>query len=101
MWTRQSAKISGDLLTITGDTSVATYKLFGANTLHAVYRRGQISTSAHMTRIELADLMRTGASIPWVLTELLDTALHENGKPIRLEVVLFKPDGRGPFPLPL
>jgi pimeloyl-ACP methyl ester carboxylesterase len=26
-------------------------------------------------------------------------ALGENGKPVRLEVVLFKPEGEGPFPL--
>src|SRR5262249_7198775 len=56
---------------------------------------------ATMSRIELADLTRPGATIAWGLPniEFLDTALMENGKPIRLETVLMKPSGSGPFPL--
>src|SRR5215813_12655696 len=32
-------------------------------------------------------------------SELVATGLVEGGKPIRLEVVTFKPPGQGPFPL--
>jgi hypothetical protein len=32
-------------------------------------------------------------------SELLRTALIEDGKPVNLEVVIFRPDGAGPFPL--
>lgn len=32
-------------------------------------------------------------------TRYLETDLKENGEPIKLEVVLFTPEGAGPFPL--
>jgi len=46
-------------------------------------------------------LLLPGAVIPWTRGkfERLRTALVENGKPIDLEVVIFRPDGTGPFPL--
>ena len=41
-----------------------------------------------------------GARVAWTTpSEFLDTTLQEGGKPIRLEVVIEKPSGSGPFPL--
>jgi pimeloyl-ACP methyl ester carboxylesterase len=46
-------------------------------------------------------LLASGQNITWSKrqVEFLDTDLVENGRPVRLEVVLFKPEGAGPFPL--
>ena len=46
-------------------------------------------------------LTAPGAVIPWPrgTSELVRTPLVEGGKPIDLEVVVFDPDGIGPFPL--
>jgi pimeloyl-ACP methyl ester carboxylesterase len=44
--------------------------------------------------------MLPGAKIAWTTpSEFLNTTLREEGKPIRLEVVIKKPSGSGPFPL--
>jgi len=91
--------VSGDTLTLAGN--FATYQLTAAEMLLATYQRGQGRSHATMTRIELAALTRPGATINWTSgeDEFLDTDLTEDGKRVRLEVVLFKPKGSGPFPL--
>ncbi len=96
-WHRHKATISGNTLRI---ERFATYELTGNGKLDATYQAGNGRARATMSRIELADLTRPGA-IAWGLPniEFLDTALKENGKPIRLETVLVKPSGSGPFPL--
>ncbi|WP_063800191.1 alpha/beta hydrolase family protein [Bradyrhizobium retamae] len=53
-----------------------------------------------MTRADFASLTR-GAVVAWTRgkSEFLQTDLIEDGKPIRLEAVIFRPTGAGPFPL--
>jgi pimeloyl-ACP methyl ester carboxylesterase len=54
-----------------------------------------------MTKTDLTKLSVPDAVIPWTRgkSEHLRTALVEDGKPVDLEVVIFRPDGVGPFPL--
>ena len=54
-----------------------------------------------MTKMDLTTLTVPGSVIPWTRgkSELLRTALTEDGKPVDLEVVIFRPNGAGPFPL--
>jgi pimeloyl-ACP methyl ester carboxylesterase len=54
-----------------------------------------------MTPADLAALTRPGAVVHWTRgrSELVPTELIEDGKPVRLEVVTFKPPREGPFPL--
>ncbi|MPZ35188.1 MAG: alpha/beta fold hydrolase [Rhodospirillales bacterium] len=54
-----------------------------------------------MSRVEIATLLAAEEHITWSRrqVEFLNTNLVENGKPVRLETVLFKPAGDGPFPL--
>src|SRR5260370_14168952 len=95
-WDRHKATISGNT---PRRGRFATYELPVNGKLDATYQAGNGRARATMSRIELADLTRPGA-IAWGLPniEFLDTALKENGKPIRLETVLVKPSGSGPFP---
>jgi len=98
-WVRTNAIISGDTLTISA-SSKSVYTL-ASGTLTAVFQRGNIRSNARLSKVALNELIRPGAAIPWSRrkVEFLDTSLTEDGKPVRLEVVLFKPDGAGPFPL--
>jgi dienelactone hydrolase len=56
---------------------------------------------AAMSRTDLASLTKSGAVVAWSrgISELLQTDLLEDGRSIRLEAVVFKPPGQGPFPL--
>ncbi len=100
-WHRHEATISGDMLTIKfADTLNVTYVLSPTDSLRATYRRGDIVVPATLSRVALTELMLAGASVAWTAPgEFLDTTLQEGGKPIRLEVVIKKPPGGGPFPL--
>src|SRR5262249_39805922 len=46
-------------------------------------------------------LRQPGAIVAWTrgTSELVQTDLMEDGRPVRLEIVIFKPPGTGPFPL--
>lgn len=98
-WNRYKGTLSGDTLTISSGFT-ATYKAVG-NTLRAGFERGTGRSRAIMSKVEIATLLDPGAHIAWSKrqVEFLNTDLVENGAPVRLEVVLFKPEGAGPFPL--
>jgi dienelactone hydrolase len=53
------------------------------------------------TTMARTDLARPDAVVAWSrgTSEMLETDLLEDGNPIRLETVIFKPPGPGPFPL--
>jgi len=97
-WRRNIAVISGDMLRV---GTFATYEFTAGGRLRATYSVGTSRSSATMSKVELAELTRPGAEISWTgyPTEFLDTTLNEAGRPVRLEVVLAKPAGSGPFPL--
>lgn len=97
-WDREVGTVSGDTLTV--GCGLAKYKLTATDSLLATFECLTHVSRARMSRIELAALTRPGATINWPDgVEFLDTDLTEDGKRIRLEVVLFKPKGSGPFPL--
>jgi len=100
-WSRHEATLSGRRLTISETGFSATYDLNDQGGLNATYTRGKIVSHAVMTKMELSALTEPDAVIPWTRgkSELLRTALIEDGMPIDLEVVIFKPNGAGPFPL--
>lgn len=54
-----------------------------------------------MGRTDMAALTRPDADVTWSrgTSEILQTDLLEDGNSIRLETVIFKPPGPGPFPL--
>ena len=100
-WSRYTATVSGRRLTIAEAGFSATYDLTDHEELKATYARGNIRSQATMMRADFVSLTKPGAVVDWIRgkSELLQTGLAEDGKLIRLEVVIFKPPGAGPFPL--
>ncbi len=100
-WSRHEATLSGRRLTISEAGFSATYDLNDQGGSNATYTRGKIVSHAAMTKMDLTTLSVPDAVISWTRGkfELLRTALIEDGKPVNLEVVIFRPNGVGPFPL--
>jgi dienelactone hydrolase len=110
-WRRMDAVLSGRTLTVSERVALtatltvpvftATYDMDDDGQLNAVFKSDDRVARAAMTRMDLATLIRTDAVVPWSrgTSELLATDLNEDGNPIRLEAVIFKPSGPGPFPL--
>src|SRR5258708_8886385 len=101
-WSRHTATASGRRLTIAEAGFSATYDLTDRQVLQATYVRGGIRSQATLVKADVAVLTKPGALVDWTggKSELLQTDLIEHGRPIRLEAVIFKPPGAGPFPLP-
>lgn len=110
-WRRMDAVLSGRTLTVaervaltatlTVPVFTATYDMDDDGQLNAFFKSSDRIARAAMTRMDLASLTRPDAVVPWSRgrSELLDTDLRDDGNPIRLETVIFKPAGSGPFPL--
>ena len=100
-WSRQTATVSERRLTFATAAMSATYELINQDALAGTYARGTIRSQAIMARVDFATLIKPGAAVDWTggKSELLQTDLVEDGKPIRLEAAIFKPPGAGPFPL--
>ena len=101
IWRRHVAKIADQRLTVTDPTFSATYEFAPSGALRAVFRSGETRNNGMLWRVDLSTLMAARASVAWtpLKREFLHTSLLEDGKPVRLEVVLFRPAGSGPFPL--
>lgn len=99
-WKRHAASASAESLSISDGGLSVTYAAKGRDAL-ATYVRGDLRSQAAMARADLATLAVAGAAVDWSggHSEFLQTELVENGRPIRLETVIFKPSGSGPFPL--
>ncbi len=78
----------------------ATYDMDDDGQLQAFFK-GRGIARATMSRTDLAALARPDAVVAWSrgTSEMLETDLLEDGRPIRLETVIFRPPGSGPFPL--
>jgi dienelactone hydrolase len=100
-WLRREGIASGRSLKVTGQGFTATYEMAEDGSLKAHYERGDIASSATMAKADLASLTRPDAVVAWTRgkSEFLQTDLIEDGKPVRLEAVMFRPSGAGPFPL--
>jgi dienelactone hydrolase len=95
-YSRLGASVSGDTLTVEGSVTT-TYKLTSATSATASRRRGDSRAQTDMVKVDLAALIASGEKFAESI--MISTKLRENGKPIRLEVVIHKPPGDGPFPL--
>lgn len=86
-WRRHDARISGDVLTVADATFTATYEVTPLGTLRAVFQRGDVRNNGKLWPVDLGALVAGGPPIQWtaLTRELLDTSLHEDGKPVRLE----------------
>ena len=96
-YSRLGANVSGDTLTVESSPTATTYKLTSATSATASRRRGNRHAQADMVKVDLAALIASGEKFAESI--MISTNLRENGKPIRLEVVIAKPPGDGPFPL--
>jgi hypothetical protein len=99
-WWRLDAAVSGRALTVRAPTFTVTYDMDDDGRLNGFFKGGRIARTT-MGRTDLAVLVRPDAVVTWSrgTSELLQTDLLEDGNSIRLETVIFKPPGPGPFPL--
>ena len=99
-WTRISGKVVGDRLTAFGNGFEVTYDALNSDTLDAVFALNNGRSQATLRRWESNDLADVG-KVKWNNAEsiMLATGLQEQGKEVSLEVVLSRPEGKGPFPL--
>jgi pimeloyl-ACP methyl ester carboxylesterase len=100
-WRRLEGVASGRTLNVSGEGFSATYDMIEDGGLKARFEFGDVVNSADMTRVDFPSLTWPGAAVAWTRGsyEFLQTDLIEEGKPVRLEVVIFRPAGAGPFPL--
>jgi dienelactone hydrolase len=110
-WRRFDAVVSERTLTVaervalsvnlTVPVFTATYNLDENGQVDAVFKSGDRIARAAMSRMDLRSLRKRDAVVPWSrgTSELLQTDLRDEGNPIRLETVIFRPSGPGPFPL--
>jgi dienelactone hydrolase len=100
-WLRLEGIASERSLKVRGKSFSATYELIDSGGLKARFQLGDSVSRASMTRADFASLLRPDAAVAWTRakSEFLETGLIEDGRPVRLEAVIFKPDGAGPFPL--
>jgi dienelactone hydrolase len=100
-WLRLDGIASERSLKVQGRSFSATYEPTGSGGLKAHFKLGDNVSRASMTRADFAALTKPDAVVAWTRAkfELLETGLIEDGKPVRLETVIFKPNGAGPFPL--
>ena len=100
-WLRLEGTVSEHTLNVRGGGFSASYEMTENGGLKAHYERGTNVANAEMVRTDFASLTRADAVVAWTRgkQEFLQTDLFEEGKPVRLEVVIFRPPGAGPFPL--
>jgi hypothetical protein len=100
-WLRFEGIVSGRTLKVTGQGFSSTYEMADDGSLKARFERGANASSATMTRADLASLTRPDTVVAWTRGkfEFLQADLIEDGKPVRLDVVIFRPAGAGSFPL--
>jgi dienelactone hydrolase len=100
-WLRLEGTASGRTLKVMSKGFTATYEMAEDGSLKARFERGDTVSVATMAKADLASLTRPDAVVAWTRgkSEFLQTDLIEDGKPVRLEAVIFRPSGAGPFPL--
>lgn len=100
-WLRLEGVVTGRTLKVAGKGFSATYELTEGGGLKALFEAGNTAFGATMSRADFASLTKPDAVVEWTRgkSEFLQTEMIEQGKAIRLEVVIFRPSGPGPFPL--
>jgi len=99
-WNRPDARIDGNTLTLAGSDYSASYRRTSPGWVEASYERGPLNRRAELTQMNFAALLAPNMTFAAAGESIMiDSGLLENGQPIRLQVVIFKPEGAGPFPL--
>jgi dienelactone hydrolase len=100
-WLRLEGIASEHTLKVQGTGFSVAYELTDSGGLKARFQLGNNVSRASMTRADLAALTKPDAVVEWTRgkSEFVETGLIEDGRPVRLEAVIFKPNGAGPFPL--
>jgi hypothetical protein len=98
-WLRLEGTASGRTLKVMSKGFFATYEMAEDGSLKARFERSDIVSSATMAKADFASLTRPDAVVAWTRgkSEFLQTDLIEDGKPVRLEAVIFRPSGGGPL----
>jgi hypothetical protein len=96
---RLEGTASGRTLKVMSKGFFATYEMAEDGSLKARFERSDIVSSATMAKADFASLTRPDAVVAWTRgkSEFLQTDLIEDGKPVRLEAVIFRPSGGGPL----
>jgi pimeloyl-ACP methyl ester carboxylesterase len=85
------------------NTFNAAYRLEAGGTLTGTWQRENSRALAKLSKIDLAVLTHDGQQLSWGSSNveflMLDSGLTEDGKPVRLEAVVYRPKGVGEFPL--
>lgn len=92
-WRDLNGAVSGDSLSLTGPNYTLDFELRPSGRLRARYNKNQ--GFAIMSKGDLKRDRRWSFGA----VERIETDLVELGKPVELEVVIYKPEGDGPFPL--
>ena len=104
-WDRSEARVSDDMLKFTGTTPDgksfrAIYQMTSATWVEALYfEDGLLRGEAELKRTSFIALPGMKFADSEGKSIMIDSGLHENGRPVGLEVVIFKPEGAGRFPL--
>src|SRR4029079_4459278 len=98
---RLDGTVTGRTLRVTGERFSAVYDMTEDGGLKASFESNGAASRATMSRADFASLAKPDATIMWTRgkSEFLETELMEDGKFARLEAVIFRPSGAGPFPL--
>ncbi len=98
-WFRYEAEIVGNLLTMFGERLTVKFELSPTGRLKAVLGDGY--GFGVLTRQSFDSISEPQATPRWSsgTSMLLETDLIEDGKPVHLETLIYKPSGDGPFPL--
>ena len=95
-WQKLPARIEGDTLTVLGDGFVTNYQKLSSGVLMA-----QFQAERALSQAVLHPLDQNMDKPKWTSAqyEKIETDLIENGQSVAFEIVIFKPDGPGPYPL--
>ncbi|WP_298922379.1 dienelactone hydrolase family protein [uncultured Roseobacter sp.] len=100
-WFRRKARIDGDTLVFADDSFAARYSLSSTGRIRGVFANNK--GFAILQRQQLSALISSPEN-DWFsvgAVERLETRLVEDGHDIALSVVIYRPEGPGPFPLAL
>jgi dienelactone hydrolase len=98
---RLKGRIDGNSLRLKS-TFEATYTIGSDETLDARWARGDARSMALLRKVTIEEYQKPEPRIGWPpqpRSEMLRTTLDENGRAIALEVLFYRPEGKGPFPL--
>lgn len=98
-WVRYKAKIEGDTLTMFGKRHIVVFQKSSTGRIRATLGDG--FGFGILSQHDPKTFLSPNAEIRWTdgNSLFLETDLVEDNKPARLESVIYRPKGKGPFPL--